>query len=78
MSEYDAESPPEGFAELIGLVWRDIGRAASMAFLGFGDEVSVTNHLEKQRAVNEFSLHIQFPWRLASSTETLVASNDMY
>ncbi|GII91908.1 hypothetical protein Ssi02_21390 [Sinosporangium siamense] len=48
-----------------------------MAWFGFGDEVIVTNHRGTRRTVNRFSLHIQCPWRICNSTETLIASNDM-
>ncbi|GAX47808.1 hypothetical protein [Pseudolactococcus reticulitermitis] len=66
--------------DIIGQKFSTIGRAADMAWLGFGKEVQATDWKGRDRIVHEFALHLQTSWRIIDnqSDRIVIASGDMY
>ncbi len=79
--------------ELIGLPWRDLGRAADLIWLGFGDDVhrrplppyggsdlQRRAEIERQRAqpLARHRLHLQCPFRVDTPEGPIVGSQDIY
>jgi hypothetical protein len=64
---------------VLGEPFANIGRAADMAWMGFGELVEVrSRRTGGARAVSEHALHVQCPFRLTRDQAVLVASGDMY
>ena len=66
-------------APILGLPMRDMGRAADMAWLGFGDEIEVPDtRTGGTRALARYRLHLSRPFRLSGPGGAIAAAHDMY
>ncbi len=64
---------------LVGQPLQTMGRAADMAWLGFGPLIEVPNRARGgSRTIPRYSIHLQCPFRLQGPQDTLVAAHDMY
>jgi len=58
----------------------DIGRAADMAWICFGDIIKVKNYKGEYVEKSSFALHLQCPWRMVDTVnkKILFTAYDMY
>lgn len=63
---------------LLGVRIMDIGHAADLLWVGFGDEVEYINYKGTARMVNTYALHVQSNWRLTSPSGILLGDSDLY
>jgi len=63
---------------LIGKPFMELGRAADMMWIGFGDEVFAPTRRNPERRSARFRLHVSCPLRLDGATGVLIASSDIY
>ena len=63
---------------LVGLSTRYIGRAANIAWLGFGSDVVIKTHKGEERVLAKYALHLQTTFRVLSLEKVLFGSYDMY
>ena len=63
---------------LLGLRLQEIGRAADMLWMAFGELRTMTTRTGQQREVGEWALHLQTPWRFSVGSTLLVGAKDIY
>lgn len=63
---------------LSGLPLNTAGRAANLAWFGFGELLTVKNKKRIEKKVAEYALHVQCSWRITKDNKILVAYRDMY
>lgn len=63
---------------LIGEPFMDLGRAADMMWVGFGEEVLAPTQRNPDRRLARHRLHVSCPLRLDSVAAVLIASSDIY
>ena len=58
----------------------NIGRAADMAWIGFGKTIKVKNYKGIEELKSSFALHLQCPWRMVDTEnkKILFTAYDMY
>ena len=68
----------DALQSLDGLRLLCIGRATNLLWVQFGEWQETTSRNGTTRAVGEWALHIQCPWRITRSGSILVGSRDYY
>jgi hypothetical protein len=63
---------------LVGEPLLELGRAADMMWMGFGDVVLAPTRVDPDRRLARHRLHVSCPLRLDSAAAVLVASSDIY
>ena len=63
---------------LLGLPLWAMGRAADLEWFHFGGQREVVNRRGEKKAVGDWALHVQCPWRIVHMGKILVASADLY
>ena len=61
-----------------GKLFRYIGRAGDLVWLGFGKDVVFKNYRGIERKTAQYSLHIQCPFRISCNGKKKIGSGDMY
>jgi len=77
MTEF-SQNVQQELSILLGLRWSAIGRAGSMLWLGFGNDVVIENIKKQSRTVREYAIHVSCPWRIVQEEQIFVASADIY
>jgi len=62
----------------VGLPLWASGRGADMQWFAFGNQRQVVGHSGTSRAVGDYSLHVQCPWRIVRGDAIVVGSRDLY
>lgn len=68
----------ETLGVLIGKPFRYAGRAATMAWLGFGDDITVPDREEGTLEVAEYALHLQCTWRIRGPEGIITGATDLF
>ena len=68
----------EALSSLVGLPVLKIGRAADLLWIHFGSWRDIPARNGGTRAVGDWALHIQAPWRIIKDQTILVGDWDMY
>ena len=63
---------------LVGLPLRHIGRSSSMLWLHFGDLHEVSNPDGSIKAVHDWTVQVQCPWRISQGGRIVIAYRDFY
>jgi hypothetical protein len=63
---------------LLGEPFMDLGRAADMVWMGFGDVVAAPTRRDPERRSARHRIHVSCPLRLDSRAAVLIASSDIY
>jgi hypothetical protein len=63
---------------VIGEPFMDLGRAADLIWLGFGEKVGAPTRRDPERRTARHRLHVMCPFRLDSNDAILVAASDIY
>ena len=63
---------------VIGEPFMDLGRAADLIWLGFGEKVDAPTRRDPERRTARHRLHVMCPFRLESNDAILVAASDIY
>ena len=56
----------------------EIGRAADMLWIGFGEKTEKIFPNGKTKQRHAYSLHLQCPWRIVDNSKVILGSYDMY
>ena len=64
--------------KLLGQMLRGVDRAADMAIVMFGPDVTYTPRPLPPRDIPRFGLHIQCSWRISHGSSVIVGSADAY
>jgi hypothetical protein len=72
------EQIEEELKELLGQPLIEIGRAANLLWLSFGEKITVIDRNGHEKVKSKFSLNIQCSWRLIKENRIIVASKDIY
>lgn len=56
----------------------DIGRAGSLLWVSFGEEVITLDGKGLEKLKGKYTLHIQCTWRITTDDEIIVASGDIF
>lgn len=64
--------------ELVGRPFTAIGRAATLVWVAFGDEVPWVNHRREQASRPELAVHLQCRWRLVRGSAVVVEEGDLH
>ena len=62
--------------KLLGQRLKEIGRAANMLWVGFGDDIIYVNLKGKPIVKSEYALHVQCDWEIAFGNEVVLKRND--
>ena len=62
----------------VGLPLWASGRGADMQWFAFGNQRQAVSHSGTSRAVGDYSLHVQCPWRIVRGDAIVVGSRDLY
>lgn len=68
----------EALVPLVGLPLRNIGRAANMVFLDFGEMRETQDRRGGTTTVSDWTIHVQCPWRVCRQGNIVVAYYDLY
>lgn len=68
----------QALAPLIGLPLRNIGRSTSQLSLQFGNPRTVSDRDGSIKAVPEWTIQVQCPWRISQSGRIVIAYRDFY
>jgi len=68
----------QALTPLIGLPLRNINRSANMLCLHFGDPRAVTDRDGSARAVHDWTIQVQCPWRISQNGRIVIAYRDFY
>jgi hypothetical protein len=68
----------DALGELDGRPFTAIGRAATLVWLTFGDEVPWVNFRGEQTTRPELALHLQCRWRLVRGAAVVIEEGDLY
>ncbi|MFI8186914.1 hypothetical protein OG539_02265 [Actinacidiphila glaucinigra] len=68
----------DALRELEGHPFTAIGRAATLVWLTFGDEVPWVNFRGEHTTLPELALHVQCRWRLVRGAAVVVEKGDLY
>ncbi|MEU1290388.1 hypothetical protein [Kitasatospora sp. NPDC005856] len=72
------EATRAALRELEGQPFTAIGRAATLVWLTFGDDVPWVDHRGEQTVRPEMSLHLQCRWRLLNGVSAMVQEGDLH
>ncbi|PKT71906.1 hypothetical protein CW362_16785 [Streptomyces populi] len=72
------EATRAALRELEGRPFTAIGRAATLVWLTFGDDVPWVDHRGEHTVHPEMSLHLQCRWRLLNGVSTVVQEGDLH
>jgi hypothetical protein len=72
------ETTRAALRELEGRQFTAIGRAATLVWLTFGDEVPWVDYRGEHTVRPELSLHLQCRWRLLNGVSVMVQEGDLY
>jgi hypothetical protein len=68
----------QALTPLLGLPLRNISRSANVLCLHFGDPRAVSERDGSAKAVHDWTIQVQCPWRISQSGRIVIAYRDFY
>ncbi|AUG56732.1 hypothetical protein [Acetivibrio saccincola] len=63
--------------KLIGIHMTNIGRAADMLWIQYGNFITAKNYKGEEVRKSEYAIHVQGPWSFMQNENILLSSNDI-